>query len=225
MTRGSEELVVRTNAQAASVEELANVVHRHRPTARSIRVRDVADAWKTASRSSARWRTVDGKSAIAVVLRKQSDANTIVVADAVQEGAARAREARAARHQGRGACSTTPRNIRSSVETVQLDLVLGAVLAVAIIFLFLRDWRATFISALALPTSVIGTFAFVKVMGFTLNMMTTLALSLSIGILIDDAIVVIENIVRHRTELKERRARRRLARAPPRSAWPCSRPP
>ena len=94
-------------------------------------------------------------------------------------------------------------NIRGSVETVQLDLMLGALLAVAIIFLFLRDWRATFISALALPTSVIGTFAFVKVMGFTLNMMTTLALSLSIGILIDDAIVVIENIVRHRTELKE----------------------
>ncbi|MDB4988173.1 MAG: acriflavin resistance protein, partial [Myxococcaceae bacterium] len=86
---------------------------------------------------------------------------------------------------------------------VQLDLMLGALLAVAIIFLFLRDWRATFISALALPTSVIGTFAFVKAMGFTLNMMTTLALSLSIGILIDDAIVVIENIVRHRTELKE----------------------
>ncbi|MCA9580107.1 MAG: efflux RND transporter permease subunit, partial [Myxococcales bacterium] len=93
--------------------------------------------------------------------------------------------------------------IVSSIETVQLDLVLGAALAILIIFIFLRDWRATLISAMALPTSVVGTFAFVQIMGFTLNMMTTMALSLSIGILIDDAIVVIENIVRRRTELKE----------------------
>jgi len=93
--------------------------------------------------------------------------------------------------------------IRASVRDVQFELMLAVALVVMIIFLFLRDPRATFISALALPTSVVGTFAFVKAMGFTVNLMTTLALSLSIGILIDDAIVVIENIVRHRTEKHE----------------------
>jgi hydrophobic/amphiphilic exporter-1 (mainly G- bacteria), HAE1 family len=200
VTRGSEELVVRTNAQAATPDELANVVISSQNGA-IIRVRDVAEVEDglEEQRSVAE---VDGKSAIAVVLRKQSDANTIEVADAVKK-ALPALEKLSPPGTKVAVLVDNSTNIRGSVETVQLDLLLGAALAVAIIFVFLRDWRATFISALALPTSVVGTFAFVKAMGFTLNMMTTLALSLSIGILIDDAIVVIENIVRHRVELKE----------------------
>lgn len=200
VTRGSEELVVRTNAQASSVEELANVVIASQNNA-VIRVRDVAEVEDglEEQRSIAE---VDGRSAIAIVLRKQSDANTVEVADAVNK-ALPALEKLAPPGTRVEVLVDNSKNIRASVETVQLDLILGGVLAIAIIFLFLRDWRATFISALALPTSVIGTFAFVKAMGFTLNMMTTLALSLSIGILIDDAIVVIENIVRHRSDLKE----------------------
>jgi hydrophobic/amphiphilic exporter-1 (mainly G- bacteria), HAE1 family len=199
VTRGSEELVVRTNAQASSVAELENVVISSAGGA-VLRVRDVAtvDDSLEEERSLAQ---VDGKSSIAVVLRKQSDANTIKVADAVKKELPRL-EGLAPAGTKVEVLLDNSKNIRGSVDAVKLDLILGAVLAIAIIFLFLRDWRATFISALALPTSVIGTFAFVKVMGFTLNMMTTLALSLSIGILIDDAIVVIENIVRHRTELK-----------------------
>jgi HAE1 family hydrophobic/amphiphilic exporter-1 len=201
VTRGSEELVVRTNAQAKSVADLEDLIVRTQPGSAPIRVRDVAeveDGYEEL-RSLAQ---VDGTSAIAVVLQKQSDANTIVVADAVNKELPRLAK-RAPPGTKVDVLVDNSKNIRNSVETVELDLILGAVLAVAIIFLFLRDWRATFISALALPTSVIGTFAFVKAMGFTLNMMTTLALSLSIGILIDDAIVVIENIVRHLTELKE----------------------
>ncbi|HEX5659737.1 MAG TPA: efflux RND transporter permease subunit [Polyangiales bacterium] len=200
VTRGSEELVVRTNAQAATPDELANVVISSNAGA-IIRVRDVAEVEDglEEQRSVAE---VDGKSAIAVVLRKQSDANTVKVADVVKK-ALPALQKLAPPGTRVEVLVDNSTNIKSSVETVQLDLMLGAVLAVVIIFVFLRDWRATFISALALPTSVIGTFAFVKVMGFTLNMMTTLALSLSIGILIDDAIVVIENIVRHRAELNE----------------------
>lgn len=200
VTRGSEELVVRTNAQASSVEDLGNVVISSSGGA-VIRVRDVADIEDSLEeqRSIA---SVNGKSAVAIILRKQSDANTVVVADAVRKNLPKL-AALAPPGVAVEVLLDNSTNIRSSLETVQLDLILGAILAVAIIFLFLRDARATFISALALPTSVIGTFAFIKLMGFTLNMMTTLALSLSIGILIDDAIVVIENIVRHRTELKE----------------------
>jgi len=84
-----------------------------------------------------------------------------------------------------------------AIDDVKFDLLFGAALAILIILFFLHDWRATLISATALPVSVIATFAFIQAMGFTLNMMTMLALSLSIGILIDDAIVVIENIHRH----------------------------
>jgi HAE1 family hydrophobic/amphiphilic exporter-1 len=201
VTRGSEELVVRTNAQASTVNDLESVIVKTTAGGAPIRVRDVAEVEDSYEelRSMAQ---VDGKDAIAVILRKQSDANTIVVADAVNKELPRLTKLAPPGTKVEVLVDNS-KNIRSSVETVELDLILGAVLAVAIIFLFLRDWRATFISALALPTSVIGTFAFVKAMGFTLNMMTTLALSLSIGILIDDAIVVIENIVRHLTELKE----------------------
>ena len=90
--------------------------------------------------------------------------------------------------------------IRRSIEDVQVSLWLGAGLAVLIIFVFLRSVRSTLISAVALPTSVIATFAFIQAFGFTLNMMTMLGLSLSIGILIDDSIVVLENIYRRMEE-------------------------
>jgi len=198
--RGGRELVVRTNAQARSAEEMSNLAIATRQGA-VIKLRDVArveDGFEEA-RSKA---SVDGKPAVALILRKQSDGNTVLVADLVKQELPRLRAAAGADVRLEVLVDNS-REIRGSIETVQLDLFLGAGLAILIIFLFLRDPRATMISALALPTSVIGTFGFVKVMGFTLNLMTTLALSLSIGILIDDAIVVIENIVRRRTALHE----------------------
>lgn len=200
ITRGGEELVVRTNAQSRSVEELENMVLSNMDGA-VIRLRDVAsivDGYAEV-RSSAE---VNGQSAVAIILRKQSGANTVDVAAEVSAALAELQNQAPPGAEIRVLLDNS-KNIKASIESVQLDLLLGALLAIVIIFFFLRDPRATFISALALPISVIGTFAFVQYMGFTLNMMTTLALSLSIGILIDDAIVVIENIVRHRTDLKE----------------------
>lgn len=200
LTQATRELIVRTNAEANSVEELASLPVMTRNDA-IVRVGDVArvvDGLEEA-RSLAR---VDDDDAIAVVIRKQSDANTVAVVDRLRDALPELAE-RAPTGTRVDILIDNSRRVRSSIESVQLDLALGALLAVGIIFVFLRDPRATFISALALPTSVVGTFTFVNVMGFTLNMMTTLALSLSIGLLIDDAIVVIENIVRHRTELKE----------------------
>ena len=92
-------------------------------------------------------------------------------------------------------------------------------MAVLVIFVFMRDWRSTLISALALPTSVIATFFFMYVAGFTINMMTLMALSLVIGILIDDAVVVRENIYRH-MEHGRGPGDGGPATAPRRSAWP-----
>src|SRR5690606_11961814 len=79
--------------------------------------------------------------------------------------------------------------IRQSVEDVIHELVLGALLTVVIVMLFLNDWKATVITSLALPVSVISSFVLMRALGFTLNVLTLMALSLSIGILIDDAIV------------------------------------
>ncbi|MBC7380735.1 MAG: efflux RND transporter permease subunit, partial [Burkholderiaceae bacterium] len=89
------------------------------------------------------------------------------------------------------------RPIRVAVENVRRTLIEGALLTVLIVFLFLNSWRSTVITGLTLPISIIGTFLFMNVFGFTINMITLMALSLCVGLLIDDAIVVRENIVRH----------------------------
>jgi HAE1 family hydrophobic/amphiphilic exporter-1 len=89
------------------------------------------------------------------------------------------------------------RPIRVSVDNVRRTLIEGALLTVLIVFLFLNSWRSTVITGLTLPISVIGTFFFMNLFGFTINMITLMALTLSVGLLIDDAIVVRENIVRH----------------------------
>jgi len=87
--------------------------------------------------------------------------------------------------------------VRRALADVRATLIEGAALTVAIVFLFLASWRSTVITGLTLPVALIGTFLFVYLLGFTLNSLTLMALSLSVGLLIDDAIVVRENIVRH----------------------------
>ena len=87
--------------------------------------------------------------------------------------------------------------VRAAVNSVVITLFEGSILAVLTVFLFLRNWRSTLIGALAIPTSIITTFLMIWFMDFSLNTMSLMALSLSVGLLIDDAIVVIENIVRH----------------------------
>ena len=97
--------------------------------------------------------------------------------------------------------------VRNAVKTVEEHLVIGAALAGLVVLLFLRSGRSTIIAGLAIPTSIIATFAMIRVLGLTLNVITLLALTLSVGIVIDDAIVVLENIVRFIEERGLRPAR------------------
>ncbi|HSL19817.1 MAG TPA: efflux RND transporter permease subunit [Methylomirabilota bacterium] len=90
--------------------------------------------------------------------------------------------------------------VERSIKNVQVDIIYGAVLAILVVFVFLRSWRSTFIVSLAIPTSLVATFGFMRIFGFSLNNLTTLALALSVGVVIDDAIVVLENIFRHQEE-------------------------
>jgi HAE1 family hydrophobic/amphiphilic exporter-1 len=140
---------------------------------------------------------VNGRRAIGIDLLKVSGANTVDVAVEVRKVLPRLVAALPA-----GASLSVIRDnsiqIQQSVTGVEHELVIGAVLTVLIVFLFLGDWRATAITAFTLPVSVVSTFILLDALGFTLNILTLMALSLSIGILIDDAIVVIENIVRRR---------------------------
>jgi hydrophobic/amphiphilic exporter-1 (mainly G- bacteria), HAE1 family len=139
--------------------------------------------------------TVDGKRSVVLSIRKQSGENTVAVVDAV-----RARLGEVQKTLPPGSQLEVVRDesasIRTSVNAVKEHLVLGAFLAALVVLIFLGNWRSTIIAALAIPVSIIGTFALMWAMGFTLNIITLLALALAVGIVIDDAIVVLENIVR-----------------------------
>ncbi|MBI5507449.1 MAG: efflux RND transporter permease subunit [Deltaproteobacteria bacterium] len=191
---GSRELTVKTLGQVHSAAELSQIIITA-AMGTPVRIGDVAGV-EDGEEERRSHSSVNGTAAVGLVVRKQSGANTVEVAAAVRKALTAITPLLPP-----GVEVSIPTDnstfISNTINDVQFDLLYGAILAVLIIFLFLYDWRATLISALALPVSVIATFAFIKAMGFTFNMMTMLALSLSIGILIDDAIVVIENIHRH----------------------------
>ncbi len=197
MDQGSRELVLRTLGRLRTEKEFNDLIVANR-NGYPIRVRDIGraeDAFEE-PRTLAR---LDGDSAVSLVVQKQSGVNTVKVVDDVK---ARLDQLRAALP----ADITTEvirdqsRFIKKSIEEVKFHLLLAAVLVSATILLFIRDWRTTLIATLAIPTSIIPTFMFMRYMGFTLNNITMLGLILAIGIVIDDAVVVHENIFRHMEE-------------------------
>ena len=164
----------------------------------SVKIRDIGRARESIEepRSLSRY---DDEPAVSLIVRKQSGANTVAVVQAVRDRLASIKKA-------------LPEDIRltpvrdqsvfivRSIEEVQFHLVLAALLVSATILLFIRDWRTTLIATSAIPASIITTFAFMDASGATLNNITLLALVLAIGIVIDDAVVVHENIFRHMEE-------------------------
>ncbi|HKU40009.1 MAG TPA: efflux RND transporter permease subunit, partial [Polyangiales bacterium] len=164
---GTQEITVKTKGEVKTAEEVANILLASAPGT-SLRVRDVAevvDGMEDARSAS----FLDGRSAVALVIRKQSGANTVSVARDVRKAIEDVRP----RVEKAGASIAVPTDnsvfIEHSIHDVQFDLVFGAALAVAIILLFLRDLRATIISAVAIPTSVIASFALMQWLGFTFN--------------------------------------------------------
>ncbi|MFZ2294769.1 MAG: efflux RND transporter permease subunit [Polaromonas sp.] len=138
----------------------------------------------------------NGQRTLLLSVQKAQDENTIGVVDGLNKAVA---ELQPQLPPGARLELITDgsRPIRIAVENVRRTLIEGALLTVLIVFLFLNSWRSTVITGLTLPISIIGTFLFMNLFGFTINMITLMALSLCVGLLIDDAIVVRENIVRH----------------------------
>ena len=133
---------------------------------------------------------------IIVSIQRQPDANTVAVTDAVRDILPQF-EREMPPTIKLSVLSDRSESIRDSVHDVQITLMLTAVLVILVILAFLRTWRATFIPALALPLSIIGTFAGMALFGFSLDNVSLLALTLALGFVVDDAIVVLENIVRY----------------------------
>jgi HAE1 family hydrophobic/amphiphilic exporter-1 len=140
--------------------------------------------------------TYNGSPAVILAVLRQPGANTIQVVDSIKQLLPTFR-ALVPSSVSLNIMYDESQTIRNSVNDVQFTLILTVVLVVLVIFLFLGNLSATFIPSLALPISIIGTFAAMKLLGFSLNNLTLMALSLSVGFVVDDAIVMLENIVRH----------------------------
>ncbi len=195
--QGSRELVLRTLGRLKTEREFNDLIVTNR-NGYPIRIRDVGQAEDSFEepRSSAR---LDGVNAVSLVVQKQSGVNTVKVVEDVK---AKLNHLRAALPSDihTEIIRDQSRFIKKSIEEVKFHLLLAALLVSATILLFIRDWRTTLIATMAIPTSIIPTFVFMKYMGFTLNNITMLGLILAIGIVIDDAVVVHENIFRHMEE-------------------------
>ncbi|MFM8918794.1 MAG: efflux RND transporter permease subunit, partial [Limnohabitans sp.] len=138
----------------------------------------------------------NGERTLLLTVQKAQDANTIEVVNGLMGSLQELRKQVPADIRLEPV-SDGSRQIRVAVDNVRRTLIEGALLTILIVFLFLNSWRSTVITGLTLPISIIGTFWFMNMFGFTINMVTLMALSLCVGLLIDDAIVVRENIVRH----------------------------
>jgi hydrophobic/amphiphilic exporter-1 (mainly G- bacteria), HAE1 family len=139
---------------------------------------------------------LDGKPTLALSVLKAQGQNTIEVVDAVKATALNVAK-ELPPDVTLDVINDGAKAIRTGVDNVKRTLIEGALLTILIVFLFLNSWRSTVITGLTLPVALIGTFLFMNMFGFTINMITLMALSLCVGLLIDDAIVVRENIVRH----------------------------
>ncbi len=188
------ERTVKLAGEARSVEALRAIVISS-PAGVPVRLGQVAQVLDGPAEARSSAKLADA-SAIGLVVRKQSGANTVQVAEAIKASLAQI-EKQLPKGTRIQVVFDGSKFIRQSISAVQEDMLLGAILAVVVVLIFLRNFRSTLVSAVALPTAIIGTFAVMRALGFTFNVITMLALTLSIGLLIDDAIVVIENIVRH----------------------------
>lgn len=196
---GSQEIALRTMGRIQKVEDFNRIIISY-SGGRAITFQDVGRVIDTVEevRSVSR---LNGRQAVSLDIRKQSGTNTIEVVDDVLAELDRVKltlppdiTIQTTRDQ-----STF---IRRSFSEIQHHLVLGGLLASIVVLLFMRNFRSTVIAAVAIPTSIIGTFTLMRALGFTMNNMTMLALSLATGIVIDDAIVVLENIFRYIEEKK-----------------------
>jgi hydrophobic/amphiphilic exporter-1 (mainly G- bacteria), HAE1 family len=197
VSQGDRELVLRTLGRIQTADKFNELVVANRK-GYPIRIKDLGRADDSVEEPRGLSR-LDGQNAVSLFVQRQSGTNTVAISDAVQARLARLAAALPPDIQIE-LINDQARFIRESMREVKFHLLLAAVLVAGTILLFIRDWRTTLIATLAIPTSIIPTFLFMQCMGFTLNNITMLGLILAIGIVIDDAVVVHENIFRHMEE-------------------------
>ena len=209
-----------TNDQLLNAGAYNNLIIAYR-NGSPVRIRDVGHAISAPENDLiAGW--YNKQRAIILAIQRQPGANVIETVDRIKAMLPRAAGLDPAGHQGHRSSSDRTETIRASVADVQFTLMLTVALVVMVIFLFLRNFWATIIPAVTVPLSLIGTFAVLYELGYSLDNLSLMALSIAVGFVVDDAVVVIENIVRHLEEGAHADARPR-SRAPARSASPSCR--
>ncbi len=191
---GKRELTVRTMGRIPDPAEFNNIVVANRGVY-AVKLSDVGYVEDGAEEQRTEAR-LNGQPAVTLVVSKQSGQNTVAVADAVKERLEELKKTLPADVKTQIVGDQTV-FIKASLDSIQLHLIEGSILAAIVVFVFLWSVRSTFIAAIAIPTSIIATFGLMAAMGFTMNQITMLALTLMVGIVIDDAVVVLENIFRY----------------------------
>jgi HAE1 family hydrophobic/amphiphilic exporter-1 len=193
LEQGARELSVRTLGRLRAPDDFNDLVVATRGNS-PIRIRDIGRVQDTGAEPTS-VSMLDGRPAMTVAVRKQSGVNTVALANAIKARMAEVQQTLPPNVEVR-LVRDDSEFINASLKAIEEHLVLGAILAAIIVLIFLRNFRSTVIAAIAIPTSIIGAFGVIAALGFTLNQMTMLALTLMVGIVIDDAIVVLENIYR-----------------------------
>ncbi|HNV69545.1 MAG TPA: efflux RND transporter permease subunit, partial [Candidatus Ozemobacteraceae bacterium] len=197
ITNGPNESILRTLGRIQTPEEFGDVIVQVQ-NGIPLRLKDLGTIidHEEEARTTAR---LNGKTALALVVQKKSGTNTVQVIDTIKQ---RLKDLSKEFPQGLTYAIIRDQSqfIKASLHELNLHLVLGAILASAVVYLFMQNLVSTLISALAIPISLISTFLLMRLMGFTLNNMSMLGLTLAVGIVIDDAIVVLENVYRHMEE-------------------------
>ena len=194
LIKNERQVLLRTNAKFKDVKDFEQIVVAN-PKGMPVYLRDVGTVDDGIKEQTSITR-LNGNSAVGLNLIKQSGSNTVDVAKQVNKQIEELRK-ELPKDMSIIVAQDNSVFIKDSINDVLFDILYGGLLAIIVIYLFLANMRATIISALALPSSIIASFIMMYALNFTLNMMSLLALSLAVGLLIDDAIVVIENIYRH----------------------------
>jgi HAE1 family hydrophobic/amphiphilic exporter-1 len=200
---------LKTLGRLSSPEEFGNIVVRVGENGAIVRLRDVARVELGSKSYNARG-GFNGQPAVVLAIYQLPDANALDVADAVIEEMERLSAAFPDDLEYKIAYDTT-RFVRASIEEVVTTLLIAVLLVVLVVFIFIQDWRSTIIPSIAIPVSLIGTFGGLLAMGYSLNMITLFGLILAIGIVVDDAIIVVENTQRHMADGLDPVAATRLA--------------
>jgi HAE1 family hydrophobic/amphiphilic exporter-1 len=193
IVRGAREVGVRTLGRVDAVSQFGDIIVAN-VNGSPIRVHDIGRAEDTFAEPNT-WNMVDGKEGVRLDVRRQSGTNTVAIVDLVKE---KLDQIRKSLPPGVEVKIIADKSIfiNASVAALKEHLLYGSLLASLVVLLFIRNFRTVAIASLAIPTSIVATFTLLKAMNFTLNNMTLLGLTLAVGIVIDDAIVVLENIVR-----------------------------